>query len=1043
MPAWRYVSYVTFLFGRFELDASAFKLRRDGDEVPLQPKVFDAIRYLIEHHDRVVLKDELLEALWPGEHVNETAVPWTISRARKVLGQGAADKHPIETVRGRGYRFVGGVRAAPASEPPPASSKVQLVSIAGGLATTAPRTARDPFVGRAEPMERLVGALQGTGAGRGRLCLLTGDAGMGKTRCLAEFAAVARSSKLSVWTGRCLEGGRTAAFWPWVQVLRDALREGALSPGLEIELRAVLDELIPRPDALEASVDVAGASSAPAARFWVLEKLSRLLLHVADGAPRVVILEDVHWADEASLDLLIFLAAELSEAAVLVVATARNAVPSSDPWAKASSRLGSCDRIELSGLKPQEVEQYVAEVTGLDLPEEIHRTVYAKCAGNPLFLQETARLLSAVSDRHGVESLRVEDVRVPGVARDVLRARLTGLGWAVCEALEVACVIGQEFELPVLQRALAVGAESLLVHLDQAVRARLIAARPRAGSYGFCHDTIRESLYEELSTARRVELHYRVGEALEGQAAGDFGVKDLAYHYYRALPRAEPERAVHYARAAGKSAMRGFAYEEAAQFYGWAIEAQRFGSDTDPRSRCEMLLAFASAVRLSGRVGESRKAIAQAIAIARHHGLADLLWDAASRLRETVQLALVPDKLALEALEDAAKLLSEDQRSLRIRVLGKLACIPPYSLSTSQGQELSARAVALARMSGDPEDLAIALTSRLHVLSGPDHIDENLAVADEIVRLTPRSTGEMEVNRYHAFLHRGDIAAAASALENFGRFAHTRRRPEALWHYQRLRGQEAMLRGDFKESDAQLQNLLVLGRRLRLNYSKMHYVMHSIVVAYERTGLAQAPASAWRSQLEWATGIPSFQAHWVRFLVESGRLEDARQSLTVLAQAGFDKITKDLGYLNALAHLSVSAVVLEERGHARRLYELMKPYPHHNTPNGFGYYLGSTSHYLGLIATLLGATDDAVRHFEDALAMNQRMGCVPQVTRTQLALAEVLGQGDFASSRSRARALLAEATASAKRLDLVPLIARIEAATARMSVAPSSLAKAR
>jgi hypothetical protein len=751
----------------------------------------------------------------------------------------------------------------------------------------------------------------------------------------------------------------------------------------------------------------------------------------------------VHWADEASLDLLIFLAAELSQAAVLVVATARNAVPASDAWAKASSRLGSCDRIELSGLKPAEVEQYVAEVTGLDLPDEIHRTVYAKCGGNPLFLQETARLLIAVSDRHGLESLRVEDVRVPGVAKDVLRARLSGLGWGVCEALEVACVIGQEFELPLLQSALDSGAESLLVHLDQAVRARLIAPRSRAGSYGFCHDTIRESLYEELSTARRVELHYRVAEALEGQAAGDFGVKDLAYHYYRALPRAEPERAVHYARAAGKSAMRGFAYEEAAQFYGWAIEAQRFSSDTDPRSRCEMLLAQATAVRLSGRVGESRKAIAQAIAIARQHGFADLLWDSASRLRQAVQLALVPDKLALQALEDAAKLLSDDERPLRIRVLGKLACIPPYSLSTSQSQELSARAVALARTTGNPEDLAIALTSRLHVLSGPDHIDEILAVADEIARLTPRSTGEMELTRYHAFLHRGDMAAAGSALEDFGRIAHSRRRPEALWHYLRLRGQEAMLRGDFETSDAQLHDLLVLGRRLRLNYGEMHYVMHSIVVAYERTGLALAPASAWRSQLEWATAIPSFQAHWVRFLVESGRLEDARQSLATLAHAGFDTITKDLGYLNALAHLSVSAVVLEERGHARRLYELMKPYPFHNTPNGFGYCLGSTSHYLGLTARLLGATDDAVRHLEDALGMNERMGCIAQVTRTQLALAEALGQRDIASSRSRARALLGEAMATARRLDLQPLVAQIEAATGRMSVAPSSLAKAR
>jgi DNA-binding winged helix-turn-helix (wHTH) protein/tetratricopeptide (TPR) repeat protein len=1035
---------VTFLFGRFELDATSYKLRRDGNEVPLQPKVFDAIRYLIEHHDRVVLKEELLEALWPGEHVNDTAVPWTISRARKVLGQGPDDKHPIETVRGRGYRFVGAVRSARAAETPtpllaPASSRIQLVGVKGGVATPS-----DPFVGRADAMERLTAALQAAGMGRGRLCLLTGDAGIGKTRCVNELSTIAKAKRLSVWTGRCLEGGRTAAFWPWVQVLRDALGEGALGPGLEIELRALLDDLIPRPDASEPSVrqvggDV-GASSGPAARFWVLEKLSRLLLHVADDAPRVVLLEDVHWADEASIDLLVFLAAELAHVPVVIVATARAVAPS-DGWAKASARLGPCDRIQLSGLKESEVEDYVAEVTGLDLPPELHRTVYAKCGGNPLFLQETARLISALADRGGgVAALSAEDIRVPGVAKDVLRARLGGLTWATCEVLEVACVIGQDFELPLLQTALGVAAEGLLAQLDEAIAARLIVPRSRAGTYAFSHDTIREALYEELSTLRRVDLHYRVGEALEGRSAGDFGIRDLAYHYYRALPRVEPERVVHYARSAGKAAMRGFAYEEAAQFYGWAIEAQRFEGDADPQSRCEMLLAFATAVRMTGRVGESRKAVAESIAIARQHGLAEMLLEAANRLRAIVQVALVPDKLALGALEDAAKLATPEQRSLRIRVLGKLACIPPYSLSTAQSQELSARAVELARASGDPDDLAHALTSRLHVLSGPDHIDELLEVADEIVRLNPLLQGDMQLTRYHALVHKGDLPAAEDALETIGALARGMKRPEGHWHVQRLRGQHALIRGEYERAEAIGNELLTQGRRLRLNYVEMHFVLHAIAMTYDRYGLAQAPAASWRSQLEWAAAIPSFQAHWIRFLVETGRHDEARKALAEIAEGGFSKITRDLGYLNALAHLSVAAVELQEREHVERLYGLMKAYPHHNTPNGFGHFLGSTSYFLGILARSLGSPGAAVRHLEEAVAMNERLGCVPQLARTQLVLAETLAATGDATGR--ARTLLSAAGDTARRLQMAPLMAQVDRALDRLG-SPNGLLKAR
>jgi tetratricopeptide (TPR) repeat protein len=606
--------------------------------------------------------------------------------------------------------------------------------------------------------------------------------------------------------------------------------------------------------------------------------------------------------------------------------------------------------------------------------------------------------------------------------------------------LEVACVVGPEFELPVLQTALGVAAEGLLAQLDEAVAARLIVPRARAGSYAFSHDTIREALYEELSTIRRVDLHFRVGEALEGRTAGDFGIKDLAYHYYRALPRVEPERVVHYARSAGKAAMRGFAYEEAAQFFGWAIEAQRFEGAADPRSRCEMLLAYATAVRMTGHVGDARKSVAEAIAIARQHGLAEMLLEAANRLRATVQVALVPDKLALEALEDAAKLATSDQKSLRIRVLGKLATIPPYSLSTAQSQELSARAVALARAGSDPDDLAMALTSRLHVLSGPDSIDDVLDVTDEIVRLNPMLHHDVQLTRYLAFVHKGDLVSAEDALETFATILRGMKRPEGLWHVNRLRGQHALLRGEYERAEAMTQELLVQGRRLRLNYLEMHYVIHAIALAYDRHGLALAPTSAWRSQLEWASEIPSFQAHWVRFLVESGRHDDARKMLGEIAEGGFAKVTRDLGYLNALAHLSIAAVELQERGHAEALYGLLKAYPHHNTPNGFGHFLGSVSFFLGILARSLGSIGPAVRHLEDAVAMNERLGCMPQLARTQLALADALSLAGDATGRSRS--LLGAAGDTARRLQMAPLIAQVERAIERLGTS-NGLLKAR
>ena len=1025
---------MNFLFGQFELDARGYKLRRDGDDVPLQPKVFDAIRYLVENHDRVVLKEELLEALWPGEHVNDTAVPWTISRARKALGQGPDAKYPIETVRGRGYRFSGEVLQGPSTTalPGPISSKVLSRDIVAPETSVAFESV-DPFVGRAEPMERLLGALHGARNGRGRLCLLMGEAGIGKTRCIGEFARVARRHKLAVSSGRCLEGGRTAVFWPWVQVLRDALAEDTLSSELKVEGRSLLADLIPRPESSDGPVDP-DASSAFGARFWVLEKLSRFLLKSGESAPRVIFLEDVHWADEASLDLLAFLAAELSQVPVLVVATAREPLPpGSEAWARISPRLGPSERIVLSVLKPKDVEDYVATATGHVLPPEIHRTVYMKCGGNPLFLQESVRLLTARCDAEGVESLCTDDIRVPGVARDVLRGRLSGLSAGVCEALETACVIGQEFELPVLQTALGIAAEPLLVRLDEAARARVVAPRPRAGTYAFEHETIREALYEELSTARRVDLHRRVAEAIESRSAGDLRANDLAYHYYKGLPSAEPARVEQHARQAGESAMRRYAYEDAAQFFGWALEAQRFQEGVEPRSGCELLISIGTALRMSGRLAESRDAIERAIAIARQNRFADLLWAAARALRPTVRSALVPDKLALEALEDASNLASDDQTSLRIRVLAQLACIPPYSLSTEQSHELSERAVTLARQSGNAGDLAHALISRLHVLSGPDHLESLLAVTDEVLRLDPNSAVEVEIARYCAYVHKGDMPAADAALERFGRVVRALRRSEGVYHHERLSALRLLHAGEFDRADTRFHEIFVQARRLRLPYDGIHAMMHAAALAFERHGLGAISDGMWRSELAWASAIPSFQAHWVRFLMECRRRDEARQAFEAIARDGFASLTKDVGYLNSLAHLSLAAVWLQDQVRARTLYELLRPYPHHNTPNGFNYYIGSVSFYLGHLAKFLAQTRDAIRHYEDAAVMNLRLGMVPQWARTQAALGDLLADSTRPADRQRAASLLAEAGETARRLEMAPLAAEVARTESRLA----------
>jgi len=378
-------------------------------------------------------------------------------------------------------------------------------------------------------------------------------------------------------------------------------------------------------------------------------------------------------------------------------------------------------------------------------------------------------------------------------------------------------------------------------------------------------------------------------------------------------------------------------------------------------------------------------------------------------------------------------------------VLGQLASIPPYSLTIEKSQELSAQAVALAREGTDVEDLIESLKGRLHALSGPDHIDQLIEVTGEILHLNAYLTslhrGEAEVARYHAFLHKGDIPAAVRAVDEIGRLGRVLRRPETLWHYDRDCAQLAFHGGDFQGAQTKFQDLAVRSRQLRLPYGKFFFIMQVLLLAYERGGVSalQSSAREWRNEFQWASALPTFRAHEIRFVLEVGNVDEARRAFEAMAQAGFADITRELGYLNALAQLSLVAVALGDRDRGAILYDLMKPYPHHNTPTSFGYYQGSVSYFLGQLASLLGRNGDALGHLEDALTMNGAMGFAAQVARTQVALAGALSEEGAKAGRARVTELLAEAHTTAQRLEMGPLLAEIERVRANGSAGANRL----
>ena len=362
------------------------------------------------------------------------------------------------------------------------------------------------FVGRQQELAELRDALDDAIAGRGRLVMLAGEPGIGKTRIARELAVVAESRGVQVLWGRCYEEEGSPPYWPWVQPIRDYVQQqnpelllSAMGPGAadiaEIipELRIKLPDLTPSPS-LEPEQ----------ARFRLFDSVTTFLKNAAASQPLMLVLDDLHWSGRTSLLLLQFVARQMAESCLLVVGTYRDMEISRHD--SLTETLGNLireehfQRVQLAGLSVEEVNQFV-EVTGVASPPGLVQAVHQRTEGNPLFVGELVRLLA--QDGPGAEGQW--SLSIPVGIREVIGKRLGRLSKECNDSLITASVMGREFQLAPLVQMSELPAESVLTALEEGLAAGLIEEAPgNPERYQFSHALIQETLSAELSAARRV-----------------------------------------------------------------------------------------------------------------------------------------------------------------------------------------------------------------------------------------------------------------------------------------------------------------------------------------------------------------------------------------------------------------------------------------------------------------------------------------------------------------------------------------------------------
>ncbi len=447
---------------------------------------------------------------------------------------------------------------------------------------------RGRLVDREDELATLKNALESMLSGKGQVVLVAGEPGIGKTRLAEELLVYARLRSCLAVSGRCYEQEVNVPYLPFSEALRGAVqaipedRVAALAGPHAPEVVKLTPELAQRIPGLSPSPPLEPDQE----RLRLYDSVAGFLTRVARGQPVVLMLDDLHWADAATLQLFRYLARRVRTQRLLIVGTYRDVEVDLDhPLSAVLSEMNRerlYVRVLTRRLSPQHVRAMIQSILQTPEPvsDEFRDLIYRETEGNPFFVEEILKHLVEVGALY-IEDGRwqlkpIEEVDVPQSMREVIGRRLKRVADSCQRVLGLAAVIGRRFRFEVLQAIGELEEAELLDALEEAMGAQLIREESTGGEveYDFVHALIREVLYDRLSLRRRMTFHQKVGETLERLYAGriEAVVEDLAHHFTRAPHGEGLEKAIHYSLEAARKAMRLFAHEEAARYYQNAVE---------------------------------------------------------------------------------------------------------------------------------------------------------------------------------------------------------------------------------------------------------------------------------------------------------------------------------------------------------------------------------------------------------------------------------------------------------------------------------------
>jgi DNA-binding CsgD family transcriptional regulator len=924
-----------------------------------------------------------------------------------------------------------------------------LDSLAGGL-----------FVGRHRELGELKASLEDALSGMGRLIMLVGEPGIGKTRTAQELATYARLRGAQVLWGRCHEERGMPPYWPWVQAIRSYVRDhnadrlrsemgtGAVDIAeIVFDVRERLPGLKPPPP-LEPDQ----------ARFRLFDSITSFLKAASKRQPLAMILDNLHWADNASLLLLEFLSQELIGSRILLIGTYRDVdLSRRHPLSQILGELTKdrlFQRVLLRGLDQEDVGRFMELASGITPPHELVEVVHQQTEGNPLFVTEVVRLLvqeGSLASEYDQERQNWS-MRIPQSVREVIGRRLDRLSARCNQVLTIASVIGREFSFQQLEHLMddpsagsgqGMSGDRLLEVLEEALAARVVEELPQSvGCYQFCHTMVQQTLLEELSTTRKARLHARIAEVLEdlyGNQA-EAHAAEIIYHLTESATVTGTSKLVHYSSVAGERALKAYAWEEALVYFQQALVAKE-GQAIDSETAWLLFglglaqAATAEGVSLQEAVNNLRRSfeyyaaageVECAVNVAEYSlpvlpgyrtGMAEVIAraldlvpsdsHAAGRLLANYVRVLVVEEGEYDAAQDAYNRAlqiarREGDEALELRILASATAGDAQYLRLQGTLAKCLRGIELAHQAEDPRtEVDVRLSAGLGMWCMGDltglrqQAREALAPAERL--------------RDHYWLTSALwINEVAASLQ--GRWTEAREfnqrcllvSPGDLWPRVTRAFLEATI-GDFAEAQSHIKYLLELRQ-----------------VAETPSLLAHASA---------AVTLPLV----ARITSSHDYLEVAQESARVILSS---RAVIPYFSMMARAGLGLLAVLREDAASARDQYDAIKYGRTMNVPETFMAFVRlvpssymSTARLLGLLAQTSGNSEQASRHFEDALDFCRRSGLRPELAWTCFDYADVLLKQNVdkrvsPDNQEKPRNLLEEAVLLSQEMGMQPLLRR-------------------